>query len=343
MNQPTAVDPADERADRPADERREASMLRDFPLRGPLRTAFAAGPPSAETAAVPVRHAATVMLVRERAGDPGVSLEVFTFRRVPSLAFAAGMLVFPGGAVDPRDADPSVPWAGPAPSSFCTALSADEALARAVVVAAVRETFEECGVLLAGPDGPAGPDGSTGSAGSAGSLAEPLAEPLADDPAWERRRKALIDGDLGLATLLREAGLVLRADLLRAWAHWLTPVGEPRRFDTRFFVATLPAGQQARDLGGEGERASWISPHEALARYRAEDLPMLPPTAVALEELAAAGSLPRLLSAPRSPRPVSPWIAEAGKGPDGEPRHVLRIDLDGVGGGEPRADPVGTV
>jgi 8-oxo-dGTP pyrophosphatase MutT (NUDIX family) len=300
-------------------------MLRDFPLRGPLRTAFAAGLTVGQTAepaesveAVPLRHAATVMLLREGVPGPGGPLEVFTFRRVPSLAFAAGMLVFPGGAVDPRDADPSVPWAGPVASTFCTALSADEGLARAVVVAAVRETFEECGVLLAGPIG-----------GGA------LSEPPSDDPCWERRRRALIAGELDLATLLRDAGLELRADLLRAWAHWVTPVGERRRFDTRFFVATLPAGQQARDVGGEGERASWISPGQALERYLADDLPMLPPTVVAIEELAAAGSLARVLETPRSPRPVSPWITEAGTDPDGNARYVLRIDLDGVGGGEP--------
>jgi 8-oxo-dGTP pyrophosphatase MutT (NUDIX family) len=300
-------------------------MLRDFPLRGPLRTAFAAGLTAGQSAepgqpveAVPLRHAATVMLLRE--GVPGADgpLEVFTFRRVPSLAFAAGMLVFPGGAVDPRDADPSVPWAGLAASTFCTALSADEGLARAVVVAAVRETFEECGVLLAGPTG-----------------GDALSEPLTDDPSWERRRRALIAGELDLATLLRDAGLELRADLLRAWAHWVTPVGERRRFDTRFFVAMLPAGQQARDLGGEGERASWISPGHALERHLADELPMLPPTVVAIEELAAAGSLARVLETPRSPRPVSPWIAEVEAEPDNDPHYVLRIDLDGVGGGEP--------
>jgi 8-oxo-dGTP pyrophosphatase MutT (NUDIX family) len=287
-------------------------------------------------AEVPVRHAATVVLVRPgvekrcpgaEQDDPGAErggLEVFTFRRVPTHAFAAGMLVFPGGAVDPRDADPELPWAGPSPASFCTALSADEGLAGAVVVAAVRETFEECGVLLAGtPEG----DLPTG--------------PLVDDPVWERRRQALIAGELTLARLLRDTGLVLRADLLRPWAHWLTPPGEPRRFDTRFFVAALPPGQQARDLGGEGELAGWISPRDALTRHRAGELPMLPPTLVTIEELDVAGSVPRLLDTPRRPRPVSPWVVQDGSDPDGAPRYVFRIDLDGLGGGEPgpvRAD-----
>jgi len=298
-------------------------MLRDFPLGGSLRSALVTGAPAGE---VPVRHAATVMLVR----PAGAGLEVFTFRRVPALAFAAGMLVFPGGAVDPRDADPELPWAGPGPAAFGAALSADESLARAVVAAAVRETFEECGVLLAGPPGLPGPPGHAGPPG--GGL---CAEPLVDDPVWERRRHALIAGELTLSGLLRDAGMVLRADLLKPWAHWLTPRGEPRRFDTRFFVAALPPGQQARDVGGEGELAGWISPADALARHGAGELPMLPPTLVALEELDAAGSLPRLFDTPRRPRPVSPWAVQDGSDPDGRPRHVLRIDLDGLGGGEP--------
>jgi 8-oxo-dGTP pyrophosphatase MutT (NUDIX family) len=253
------------------------------------------------------------MLVRP--GAAGV--EVFTFRRIPRLAFAAGMLVFPGGAVDPRDADPAVPWAGPPPSEFVAALSADENLARAVVVAAVRETFEECGVLLAGPAG-----------------GDPLARTLVGEDDWDAHRNDLVEGSVGLAEVLRRHGLVLRADLLRPWAHWITPVGEPRRFDTRFFAAALPAGQQAHDLGGEGERAAWLPPAEALARHAAGDLPMLPPTVVTLEELAAVTSVGQLLATRRVPRPVSPWVARAGTGEDGNERFVLRIDLDGLGGGE---------
>jgi 8-oxo-dGTP pyrophosphatase MutT (NUDIX family) len=227
------------------------------------------------------------------------------------------MLVFPGGAVEPRDADDDLPWTGPSPADLAEALSADETLARAVVSGAVRETFEECGVLLAGP-----PDGG------------PIEGSL-DTPVWEERRHALVAGELTLGEMLRDTGLRLRADLLRPWSHWLTPPGESRRFDTRFFVAALPGGQEARDLGGEGERAAWVAPSRTLARYHDGEVPMLPPTIVSMEELAAAPSVESLLATPRRPRPVSPWLAPAGDDEDGAPSFVLRIDLDGLGGGEP--------
>jgi 8-oxo-dGTP pyrophosphatase MutT (NUDIX family) len=287
-------------------------MLRDFPLPATFRppAGSVAGP---VTDPVPIRHAATVMLVRP--ADAGV--EVFTFRRRPSLAFAAGMVVFPGGAVEPGDADPALPWSGPPRSAFAAALSTDEALAGAIVAAAVRETFEECGVLLARRR-----DG--------GVLAESL-----DVPAWEERRQALLAGDLGLADLLADAGLVLAADLLHPWAHWLTPPGERRRFDTRFFLATVPAGQRARDLGGEGEEAAWTSPSVAVAGHRAGEVPLLPPTLVTLEELAAAPSVEALVATRRRLRPVSPWAVRTGTDVHGAPRYALRVDLDGEGGGEP--------
>jgi 8-oxo-dGTP pyrophosphatase MutT (NUDIX family) len=287
-------------------------MLREFPLAGPLQSVLDRG---ADAPDVPVRHAATVMLVRPGPGDQGV--EVFTIARPPTMVFAAGMLVFPGGAVDARDADPTVPWFGPSPAQVATALATTEDLGRAVLVAAVRETFEECGVLLAGVPG-----------------GEPVDEPLRG-PEWDTRRQGLLTGTLALADLLREVGLELRADLLRPWAQWVTPPGERRRFDTRFLVAVQPAGQQARYLAGEAERAAWMSPSTALQEWAAGTLPMLPPTAVAMEELAVAPSVEKLMSTPRVLRPVSPWLAASGAEDDGSPRYVLQVDLDGVGGGEP--------
>src|SRR5918911_3712064 len=109
---------------------------------GSPEPAAAAGPGPAQP-----REAATVLLLRDTAGG----IEVFLLRRVRAMAFAAGMTVFPGGAVDPRDADAAIGWVGPPPAAWTAALSADERLARALVCAAVRETFEETGVLLAGP------------------------------------------------------------------------------------------------------------------------------------------------------------------------------------------------
>jgi 8-oxo-dGTP pyrophosphatase MutT (NUDIX family) len=281
-------------------------VFREFPLRG--RMADRLDPEGrAVHPAPPVRDAATVMLVRDRPSGPGCppGVEVFAFRRVPRMAFAAGMLVFPGGSVDPGDADARTPWAGPMPRTPDAA----------AVAAAVRETFEECGVLLARDGAGRPPD--------AAELAAPV---------WEERRIALATGEVGLAEVLLGAGLVVRARDLHPWARWVTPPFENRRFDTRFYVAALPPGQEARDLGGEGEQAAWLDPRTAVAAHAAGDLPMLPPTLVCLEELAAADGVAGLLAAVREPRPVSPWVA---RGRDGE--LVLRIDLDGRGGGEPQA------
>ena len=302
-------------------------MLRQFPL-GPTRR-----PPGAGTAVEP-RPAATIMLVRNGiagstgikgtagingtagAARPGSGVEVFVFRRVAAMQFAAGMHVFPGGRVDERDADPSVPWQGPPPGDFAGPLSADVELARALVVAAVRETFEECGVLLAGEPG--------------GAVLR-IDETSWDD-AWRARRERMAAGDLGLAELLVGAGLVLRADLIRPWAHWITPPGEaPRRYDTRFFVAGMPLGQLARDLGGEGEHARWLSAADGVGQYADGLTRMLPPTVVCLEELAAAASVEQLLDTTRRIRPVMPWPVAL---PDGG--FAVEVDLDGLGGGEAR-------
>jgi 8-oxo-dGTP pyrophosphatase MutT (NUDIX family) len=286
-------------------------VLREFPLDG--RTAERV---DAEGRAVhpspPVRDAATVMLVRDRrtgaTGGPSGStgpgaVEVFAFRRVPRMAFAAGMLVFPGGAVDAGDADPGTPWAGAPPEQDAAA-----------VAAAVRETFEECGVLLARDADGRPPDAADLAAGI-----------------WQERRLALAAGSVTLTEVLTRARLTVCATDLRPWARWVTPPFESRRFDTRFYVAALPAGQEARDLGGEGEQAAWLDPRAALAAHQAGELPMLPPTLVCLEDLAAPSDVAGLLATPREPRPVSPWVARRR---DGE--LVLRIDLDGRGGGETR-------
>jgi hypothetical protein len=130
--------------------------------------------------------------------------------------------------------------------------------------------------------------------------------------------------------VLTQAGLAAAASALRPWARWITPEFERRRFDTWFYVARLPDGQEARDLGGEGERAAWLDPADALERHAAGELPMLPPTQVCLEELAAAGCVDEVLATARSVRPVSPSVK---RGADGL---VLRVDLDGRGGGGAR-------
>src|SRR5689334_8309840 len=158
--------------------------------------AFTSG---SETPAEP-RLAATVILMRP--GNSGPS--VYLLRRQTSMAFAGGMCVFPGGGVDPRDFDHGVGWAGPAPEEWASRLGTSQDLARALVCAAVRETLEESGVLLAGPSG-----------------SEVVADTTGDD--WEADRQALEAKDLALTALLERRGLVLRTDLLGVWAAWCTP------------------------------------------------------------------------------------------------------------------------
>ena len=228
--------------------------------------------------AVP-RDAATVVLLRDGSGGP----EVYLLRRVTGMAFAGGMHVFPGGSVDPADAAPSTAWAGPPPADWARWLSCDEPLARALVCAAVRETFEESGVLLAGP-----------------TADEVLADVSTDE--WEAERAALEAREQSLSELLSRRGLVLRADLLRPFAHRITPEAEPKRFDTRFFLAELPAGQVCRDVGGEADRRLWVRPADALA----QGLTMMPPTSAALADVAGAPDAAAALAAERDLTPVLP-------------------------------------
>jgi 8-oxo-dGTP pyrophosphatase MutT (NUDIX family) len=231
------------------------------------------------------RDAATVMLLRPAVTAEGEAggLQVYLLRRRSSMAFAAGAYVFPGGSVDASDGDEGIAWAGPDAQEWERRLDAPAPLARALVCAAVRETFEESGVLLAGP---------------AGSGAGPVLAATGDDE-WEADRQALLAGSLTLAGLLRRRGLVLRSDLLRPWSRWITPVTEERRYDTRFFAAALPSGQHARDVGGEADETAWMEPGAALAAATRREIALMPPTAVTLAELRACGDVPAALAARR--------------------------------------------
>ena len=184
-------------------------------------------------------------------------------------------------------------WAGPDAQEWGRALGAPAALARALVCAAVRETFEESGVLLAGP-GPAAVVADTSG------------------PDWEADRQALLDHSLSLAGFLGRRGLVLRSDLLRPWARWITPVVEVRRYDTRFFIAAIPPGQRTRHVGGEAEEVAWWQPDAAIAAARRRELRLMPPTAVCLAQVGACGQVDAALRAPRDLRPVMPGVVEDG-------------------------------
>src|SRR5580704_11153318 len=224
--------------------------------------------------AVP-RDAATVILVRPETAPESrpesrpesapeietAGVEVYLLLRTQALEFAPGACVFPGGSVDARDADPSIAetgWAGPAPADFGHLLGVPADRARALVCAAVRETFEESGVL--------------------------------------------------------------RADLLTPWARWITPEVSPRRFDTWFFAAALPAGQlaglaPADQLAGlpaagpgESDSGTWWRPAAALEAARAGQITLLPPTAVTLAELTAYQDVAGILGERRMITPLLPKV-----------------------------------
>jgi 8-oxo-dGTP pyrophosphatase MutT (NUDIX family) len=204
------------------------------------------------------KHASTVVLLRDGDGRPG-GLEVYLLRRHVDMAFAAGMCVFPGGGVDKRDFDADIGWVGPSAAEWADLLGCDEAFARALVCAAVRETFEESGVLLAGPTEESVVGDTTG----------------AD---WEEDRRALEGREVSFTSFLERRGLRLRTDLLRLWGSWVTPVFEPRRFNARFFVAELPAGQVTRDVSTESDHVVWLPVREAIRAVDAHEMLMLPPT-----------------------------------------------------------------
>ena len=247
------------------------------------------------------RQAATVLLLRD--GAPG--LEVYLLRRTKGMPFAGGMTAYPGGGVDPRDGDTEIAWAGPPPAQWAAAFGCDERMARELVCAAVRETFEEAGVLLAGSD-----DGGV------------VPDVSGDD--WEEQRQALLTRELSLAELLAGRGLALRSDLLRPFAHWITPPVEPRRYDTKFFAAALPVGQEARHVSGEADEASWLTPSAALAEVSAGVRPMMPPTIHTLGQLDRFPDVAAALagSPPDPMEPISPTFEKTADGtwavlPDG--------------------------
>ncbi len=213
------------------------------------------------------RPAATVMLVR----DTPAGIKVFLMRRHSAMEFVAGVMVFPGGGVDDRDRNaglgPLGAWFGPEPSWWAERLGVDTELAEALVCAAARETFEESGVLFAGPAND--PDG------------------IVDDASvYSEERAALANHSLSFADFLRTEKLVLRADLLRPWANWVTPKEErTRRYDTYFFVGAIPGGQRADGDNTETDRADWATPQSALDDFADGQTFLLPPTWTQLDSL----------------------------------------------------------
>jgi 8-oxo-dGTP pyrophosphatase MutT (NUDIX family) len=252
---------------------------------------FRDGLASWDGTAVPTRDAATIALLRPGVGGP----ETYLLRRQPTMAFAPGMYVFPGGRLQESDVE-VVRWAGPTSSEWGERLGCDPDTARALVVAAVRETFEESGILFAGTD-----DGSV----------------VADtsSPDLQKARLALDAGELSFGDFLGARDLVLRSDLLGAWSHWITPAFEPRRYDTRFFVAAVPRGQSVGTLPGEADRATWAPVAAVLEAVKAGEAAMLPPTWITCRELLRADPATVVAdAAQRDIRPIEPKLVEV----DGE-------------------------
>jgi 8-oxo-dGTP pyrophosphatase MutT (NUDIX family) len=227
---------------------------------------FAAG----DLDVVAARPAATVILLQ----DTRAGIEAYMLRRRTTMAFAAGMYAFPGGGVDVRDvAGEVVSWSGPDVGEWARRLGTDYPAARGFVCAAVRETFEEANVLLTDPNvAPSGPE-------------------------WDSARRALVNREQAFSQFLERRGLAIRSDLLAPWAHWITPRFEERRFDTWFFVASVPPGQDPQDVSGEADRAVWVRPADAVTAAQRGEVAMLPPTRMVLSELASFGSVKEVKAA----------------------------------------------
>jgi 8-oxo-dGTP pyrophosphatase MutT (NUDIX family) len=201
---------------------------------------------------IPIRPAATVMLLR----DTSDGLEVFMLRRTNAAVFAGGMYVFPGGRVDPADGE------------------GDEAF----VVAAIRECYEECGVLLA--------------VDAAGRMVDDGHPSLA-------HRDRVYDGSVDVRELVESHGLRLATDALAWTAHWVTPRGEPRRFDTRIFVAATPAGQTAEHDDNETVESMWVLPRDGVSRYERKEMGLMPPTIASLRWLSEFPDVASVMDAAR--------------------------------------------
>jgi 8-oxo-dGTP pyrophosphatase MutT (NUDIX family) len=217
---------------------------------------------------VPVKPAATVLLVRDAEGG---GIEVFMLRRTFNAAFASGMFVFPGGKVDDLDGVAEI-------SEICDGLTDAEASSLLQIpsgglaywVAAVRECFEEAGVLLARYAG-------------TGEVIRFDDDVIASQ--FQAERENIHDGSVALLELCHRENLHLTTDEIFYVSHWITPKGERRRFDTRFFVARAPAAQDPLHDDGETIESMWIRPEEAIRRAGEKDLMLMPPTKANIEFL----------------------------------------------------------
>lgn len=245
--------------------------------------------------------ASTVLLLRD--GDEG--MEVFMVRRATKMDFAAGALVFPGGKVDPPDRAPLL-------HKRCGDVSDIDNFQLALRVAAVRETFEECGVLLARPHG------------------EKELVPEARVQELEAKyRDALTKDEIGIDAMVMTENLDLACDLLVYYAHWITPVIRPKRFDTHFFLAPAPADQVPLHDGSESLDSLWTRPQAAIDSFVAGGYQVMFPTYCNLVKLDRSKTVADALEAARN-EPVITVLGQHRVKPDGT-RHVVIPRAAGYG------------
>jgi 8-oxo-dGTP pyrophosphatase MutT (NUDIX family) len=237
------------------------------------------------TEPIPVRPAATVLLVRDGASG----LEVFMVVRHHKIDFASGALVFPGGKVDADDTDAA--WDG------LVAAAPADGLDRSFAVAALRETFEEAGILIARPRG----SNALVDAGAAHRIV------LADRAGGTSTR--FID-------LIGGANLMLAMDLLVRFAHWITPVGLPKRFDTHFFLVAAPVEQAGAHDGSESIEGFWIRPADALRDALEGRRSVVPATRLNLQRLAQSATVAEAVAAARA-APVVTVMPKVRRNADG--------------------------
>ncbi|MDO8387852.1 MAG: NUDIX hydrolase [Polaromonas sp.] len=232
-----------------------------------------------DTVLTPPRPAATVVLLR----DAPAGLEVFLMKRHSLSDVLGGAYVFPGGKVDPADAELDMAVHGDQPAAVLQAALGEpgisETTAAALHVAALREAFEESGVLFAQGTVPA----------------QPAAQAA-----------ALLREGRGFNAVLAQMGLRLQTRAILPWSRWITPVRPSvmnKRFDTRFFVAAVPGGQVARHDDFETTDSIWLSPREALRQYWAGQIELAPPQIMSLAHLARHSAVDSVLTAARERRP----------------------------------------
>lgn len=242
--------------------------------------------PSPEPGGLPIKDAATFLLLREH--DGGV--QVFTIRRASTMVFAGGVVAFPGGGVDRGDYD-TVPMAGPDFHSWAARLGVEPARAGSIVTAAVRECFEETGVLLA-------------AAADGGDAAAALLAAGIDDSSAAQWRRRLDKHEVPLSSFLETAGLIADTTRLKELSRWITPPGNPRRYDTFFFAVPIADGEGPDGSSAEFDASGWAYPQDVLAAWERDEVTLLPPTIVHLRQLVEAGSIEAFMQRPAEMAPI---------------------------------------